>query len=106
MFDLIVEIIQTVDCLRCKEKISCSGTSFNPRDLHIGVGNLPAQKSGIFFFFQLQCHGSGAQGAIGYPNLLDNDWLWGGDVDSIAYTVTHGIRNETDPDAVQEIIRG
>ena len=43
-----------------------------------------------------QCHGSGAQGALGYPNLLDNDWLWGGDVEAIAYSVEHGIRNETD----------
>ena len=40
-----------------------------------------------------------ARGAIGYPNLLDDDWLWGGDIDDIAYTVRHGIRNETDDDA-------
>lgn len=46
-----------------------------------------------------QCHGSGAAGAVGYPNLLDNDWLWGGEVEQIAYSVRHGIRNETDPDA-------
>lgn len=43
-----------------------------------------------------QCHGSGAAGAKGYPNLLDDSWLWGGDIESIAYTVRHGIRNETD----------
>ncbi len=46
-----------------------------------------------------QCHGSGAAGAEGYPNLLDDDWLWGGDFDNIAYTVRHGIRNEEDWDA-------
>lgn len=46
-----------------------------------------------------QCHGSGAAGAKGYPNLLDDDWLWGGSIEEIAYTVNHGIRNETDPDA-------
>jgi len=46
-----------------------------------------------------QCHGSGAAGAKGYPNLLDDDWLWGGSMDDIAYTVRHGIRNETDADA-------
>ncbi|MFY0647957.1 cytochrome-c oxidase, cbb3-type subunit III [Sulfitobacter geojensis] len=46
-----------------------------------------------------QCHGSGAAGAKGYPNLLDDDWLWGGDHASIAYTVRHGIRNEADEDA-------
>ena len=46
-----------------------------------------------------QCHGSGAAGAIGYPNLLDNDWLWGGSMAEIAHTVAHGVRNETDEEA-------
>ncbi|SMY08297.1 cytochrome-c oxidase, cbb3-type subunit III [Flavimaricola marinus] len=46
-----------------------------------------------------QCHGSGAAGAVGYPNLLDDDWLWGGDITAIEATIRHGIRNETDPDA-------
>ena len=46
-----------------------------------------------------QCHGAGAAGAEGYPNLLDNDWLWGGRIEQIAYTIRHGIRNETDVDA-------
>ena len=46
-----------------------------------------------------QCHGSGAAGATGYPNLLDDNWLWGGSVEEIAYTIDHGIRNETDPEA-------
>lgn len=46
-----------------------------------------------------QCHGSGAAGAKGYPNLLDDDWLWGGAMADIEYTVRHGIRNEQDVDA-------
>lgn len=46
-----------------------------------------------------QCHGAGAAGAIGYPNLLDDAWLWGGTIDAIEYTVRHGIRNEQDFDA-------
>lgn len=45
-----------------------------------------------------QCHGSGAQGAAGYPNLNDDDWLWGGAVDQIAHTIRHGVRYEEDPD--------
>jgi cytochrome c oxidase cbb3-type subunit 3 len=47
------------------------------------------------------CHGSGAAGVMGkgYPNLLDNDWLWGGDIESIHSTITTGIRNSTHPDA-------
>jgi cytochrome c oxidase cbb3-type subunit 3 len=47
------------------------------------------------------CHGSGAAGfeGKGYPNLLDDDWLWGGTMEDIHLTITHGIRNTTDPDA-------
>ena len=41
----------------------------------------------------VQCHGSGAAGSKGYPNLIDDDWLWGGDLKSIAYTITNGVRN-------------
>jgi cytochrome c oxidase cbb3-type subunit 3 len=41
-----------------------------------------------------QCHGSGAAGGVGYPNLLDDAWLWGGTIEDIAFTVRHGIRNE------------
>ncbi|TAL01407.1 MAG: cytochrome-c oxidase, cbb3-type subunit III [Rhodospirillaceae bacterium] len=40
------------------------------------------------------CHGSGAQGALGYPNLNDDDWLWGGSLSAIQQTITHGIRNQ------------
>lgn len=46
-----------------------------------------------------QCHGSGAAGAKGYPNLQDDAWLWGGTMEDIHYTVSHGIRNEEDPEA-------
>ena len=44
----------------------------------------------------VQCHGTGADGVrpgSGYPNLNDDDWLWGGDLKTIEYTITHGIRN-------------
>ena len=44
----------------------------------------------------VQCHGSGAAGSqeLGYPNLNDDDWLWGGDIDAIEYTLIHGIRQQ------------
>lgn len=45
-----------------------------------------------------QCHGSGAAGAKGYPNLLDDDWLWGGTYEDIVTTVRHGVRDEVDMD--------
>jgi cytochrome c oxidase cbb3-type subunit 3 len=39
------------------------------------------------------CHGTGAAGGNGYPNLNDDDWLWGGDVESIYHTLKVGIRS-------------
>lgn len=53
----------------------------------------------VFRTWCAQCHGSGASGAKGYPNLLDDDWLWGGSIEDIHTTISHGIRNETDADA-------
>ncbi|MEO3413555.1 cytochrome-c oxidase, cbb3-type subunit III [Roseovarius sp. CAU 1744] len=53
----------------------------------------------VFKTWCAQCHGSGAAGAKGYPNLLDNDWLWGGDIGAIQFSVKHGIRNEDDDEA-------
>ena len=39
------------------------------------------------------CHGAGGGGAKGYPNLIDDDWLWGGSIDNIAHTIAYGVRN-------------
>lgn len=38
------------------------------------------------------CHGSGAQGFKGYPNLNDDIWIWGGTYEDIVHTLTVGIR--------------
>lgn len=52
----------------------------------------------VFRNYCSQCHGAGAAGAVGYPNLLDDDWLWGGTAEEIEYTITHGIRYDADFD--------
>lgn len=39
------------------------------------------------------CHGTGAAGAKGYPNLNDDDWLWGGSLDQIMQTIQFGARS-------------
>lgn len=44
------------------------------------------------------CHGSGAQGFEAFPNLNDDDWLWGGTLEDIEYTIRHGTRWEDDAD--------
>ncbi|EQB12504.1 MULTISPECIES: cytochrome-c oxidase, cbb3-type subunit III [Sphingobium] len=41
----------------------------------------------------VQCHGSGAAGSKGYPNLNDDDWLWGGNLATIEKTIFDGVRN-------------
>jgi cytochrome c oxidase cbb3-type subunit 3 len=40
-----------------------------------------------------QCHGAGAQGFKGYPNLNDDVWLWGGTLADIQHTITVGVRS-------------
>ena len=39
------------------------------------------------------CHGTGAAGAKGYPNLNDDDWLWGGTLAQISQTIQFGARS-------------
>ncbi len=45
------------------------------------------------------CHGADATGRKGFPNLVAGNWLWGGKLDDIQFTITHGVRNGIDADA-------
>ena len=54
--------------------------------------------SSAFKVYCVQCHGSGAQGGEGYPNLNDDDWIWGGTIGEIAWTIRHGVRHDADFD--------
>lgn len=42
------------------------------------------------------CHGAGGGGAKGYPNLNDDDWLWGGSLEQIEHTIRFGARSTSD----------
>lgn len=44
----------------------------------------------LFVTYCAVCHGSDARGAPGFPNLRDNDWLYGGAPENIEATITHG----------------
>lgn len=44
-----------------------------------------------------QCHGSDAKGAVSFPNLADNDWLYGGDPEQISQTITKGRHGNMPP---------
>ena len=43
-----------------------------------------------------QCHGLGASGSPGYPNLNDDDWVWGGKLGEIDQSIRFGIRSDHD----------
>ena len=55
-----------------------------------------AQARPIFNENCAACHGNGGGGAKGYPNLNDDEWLWGGKLDDIVTTIRHGIRSTDD----------
>ena len=44
----------------------------------------------LFLNYCSQCHGSDARGGKGFPNLADNDWLYGGDPDTILASILDG----------------
>jgi len=52
----------------------------------------------------VQCHGAGAAGSKGYPNLNDDDWLWGGDLKAIETTLVHGIRQPGDDETRKSLM--
>jgi len=49
------------------------------------------------------CHGSGAAGSKGYPNLNDDDWIWGGSLENIHDTIAYGIRSEHDDTRINDM---
>jgi cytochrome c oxidase cbb3-type subunit 3 len=51
------------------------------------------------------CHGAGGAGRKGYPALGDDDWLWGGKADEIAFSIQHGIRSTSDETRLSEMPR-
>ena len=44
----------------------------------------------LFLNYCAPCHGSDAGGSKGFPNLRDNDWLYGGDPEAIKTSITNG----------------
>lgn len=56
------------------------------------AANPEAQKIGNRLFLQncALCHGTNAAGSPGYPNLTDNDWLYGGEAEHILLSIQNG----------------
>jgi len=65
---------------------------FQSQDIHTVAANSEAKEMGqrLFLTYCSQCHGSDAKGAVGFPNLTDNDWLFGGTPEKIKETLLKG----------------
>lgn len=68
---------------------SASDLARNPQAMAIGER--------IFANNCATCHGADARGSKGFPNLTDQDWLWGGTPDKIAETITRGRQGSMPP---------
>jgi cytochrome c oxidase cbb3-type subunit 3 len=65
---------------------------FSAMDIPTLAHDPDAHKMGerLFLTYCAACHGSDARGGIGYPNLTDEDWQWGGSPERIEETITNG----------------
>ena len=96
----VAAAIAEVDASQSEMRASLVNTDLEAIDENEALLGFATNAGGAIFRTNCsQCHGSGAAGAVGYPNLLDDEWLWGGTIEDIAFTVRHGIRNEVDPEA-------
>ena len=44
----------------------------------------------LYLTYCMQCHGADAKGAKGFPNLTDNDWMYGGEPEQVKATIAAG----------------
>ena len=88
-----------------EEKYGAFYAGFRDMDLVLIAVNDDAMAAAANIFGNncATCHGSDGRGAIGFPNLTDGDWLYGGDPDTILTSISNG-RNGVMP--AQEAILG
>jgi len=74
------------------EKYGPIFAKFRDMDLNAVAADKEANAMGqrLFLTYCAQCHGADAKGAKGFPNLADNDWLYGGEPETIKTTVLGG----------------
>ena len=82
-----------------EKEIAAADKQFNPlyekylkEDLKLLAANREALKTGerLFVNYCTGCHGSDAGGGPGFPNLRDEDWLYGGDPQTIKASIMNG----------------
>ena len=82
----------TVKLQQADEKYGPIFEAYAARSIEELAGDEEARKVGQRLFLQncAQCHGSDARGTTGFPNLTDNDWLYGGTPADIKHSLIHG----------------
>ncbi|MXR38043.1 cytochrome-c oxidase, cbb3-type subunit III [Craterilacuibacter sinensis] len=89
-----------------KEEVAQAQAKYEPlyakyrsMDVKAVAADPQAQEMGkrLFQTYCVQCHGSDARGAKGFPNLTDNDWLWGGSTEAIHTTIAGGRHGQMPP---------
>jgi cytochrome c oxidase cbb3-type subunit 3 len=87
-----------LEVLRAEERFGPIFQQYATQDVLALVENNEALEIGQRIFSQncAQCHGSDARGGVGFPNLTDKDWLYGGSTDAIKASLIHG-RNAAMP---------
>ncbi|MBI3545272.1 MAG: cytochrome-c oxidase, cbb3-type subunit III [Gammaproteobacteria bacterium] len=82
-----------------EKEMAAAGEQFNPlyekylqSDIKVLAAHRDARKTGerLFVNYCTTCHGSDAGGGPGFPNLRDDDWLYGGDPQTIKATIMNG----------------
>ncbi|OYU47246.1 MAG: cytochrome-c oxidase, cbb3-type subunit III [Rhizobiales bacterium PAR1] len=94
------EVAVELDALKAKRtaaaadlgKVELAAIKADPKLLSLAL----AQGKAAFGDNCAPCHGLGGAGSKGYPNLNDDDWLWGGTLQDIHTTLQHGIRSTND----------
>ncbi len=83
--------VSEIDAVRAKYENELKGMSAKEILADTSLSDY-AQRSAkvIFGDFCAPCHGSGGQGGPGYPVLADDDWLYGGTIETIVQTITNG----------------
>ena len=87
---LIVEYDRQMD--QAEEKFGPVFAALSERPIEELAQDEEASKIGQRLFLQncAQCHGSNAMGGKGFPNLTDNDWLYGGSPAAIKHSLMEG----------------
>ena len=80
------------DALAADARIRPLYAAFAEKPLEALIDDADAQRLGrsVFANHCATCHGSDAKGAKGFPNLTDQDWLWGGAPETVLTTILEG----------------